>query len=625
MAEENVQRRLAAILAADVVGYSRLMGVDETGTRARFNAHLNDVIEPAIARRQGRIVKTLGDGLLVEFSSVVDAVQCAVEIQKDMAERNTDEPDDERIVFRIGVNLGDIIVEGDDIHGDGVNVAARLEGLAEPGEICISRATRDQIRDKLRYGLEDLGEVDVKNIVRPVRAFRVLLDGKTVNAPNNFVPKKRWYALAATVVIALIAGGGLWWWQPWTERLEPTRPDRISIPLPDRPSIAILPFANRSGDPEQEYFADGFTEDLITNVAQSKDLLVIARNSTFTYKGQEVKIRQVAEELGVRYVLEGSVRRIGETIRITTQLIDATNGAHVWAKRYDEPSAKLFDVQDDVSREIAGTLLVNIRKTDLAKASQKRPENLSAYDYVLRARALFYAPAKAAYMEARSLAQKAIAIDPKYAPAYAVLGETFNSAFIVQWEGPEALDHAYEAARKAVELDPLLSTAHELLGRVFLRRLEHDNAVDAIKRSIKLNPNRSRHYSNLADVLTFANRPDEAIELMKKAMRLDPFYPALINMYFGRAYYFAKQYDKAVTELKTCAARAPKWRPCYMYLAPAYAELGDQAGAKQSVETLFKIAPGFSITTSVRKHLPFVPAAMQFYISGLRKAGVPEK
>jgi tetratricopeptide (TPR) repeat protein len=337
-----------------------------------------------------------------------------------------------------------------------------------------------------------------------------------------------------------------------------------------------------------------------------------------------VKIRQVAEELGVRYVLEGSVRRIGETIRITAQLIDATNGAYVWAKRYDKPTAKLLDVQDEVSREIAGTLLVNIRKTDLAKASQKRPNNLSAYDYVLRARARSDATGKAANLEARALAEKAIAIDPKYAPAFAVLGETFNSAYIVQWEGPEALDRAYEAARKAVELDPLLSTAHELLGRVFLRRNQHDDAVAAIGRSIKLNPNRSRHYGSLADAQTFANRPEEAIALMKMAMRLDPFYPARDNMYLGRAYYFSKQYNQAVTELKTCAARAPKWRPCYMYLAPAYAELGRQADAERSVETLLKIAPKFSISKSVQKHLPFVPSAMQFYIGGLSKAGMPE-
>ncbi len=299
--------------------------------------------------------------------------------------------------------------------------------------------------------------------------------------------------------------------------------------LPDKPSIAILPFENLSSDPQQDYFADGFTEDVITNVAQSKEIFVIARNSTFAYKGRAVKIQQVAEELGVRYVLEGSVRRIGEKMRITAQLIDATSGTHVWAKRYDEPIGKVFDVQDELSREIAGTLVTNIRAADLAKASQKRPKDLTAYDYVLQARARWDAPGKGAKMEARAVAEQAIAIDPNYAPAYAILGTTFNSAYIVQWEGPEALDRAYEAARKAVELDPLSSAAHEVLGRVLLRREQHAAAVDAIERSIALNPNRADHYASLADVLTFANRPGEAIDFLKKAMRLDPFIlPAII-------------------------------------------------------------------------------------------------
>lgn len=624
MAEGRVQRRLAAILAADVVGYSRLMGANETGTRARFNAHLNELIAPAIANREGRIVKTLGDGILAEFASVVDAVQCAVEIQKEMANRNTGEPPDSRIDFRIGINLGDIIVEGDDIHGDGVNVAARLEGLAEPGEICISRAARDQVRDKLGYGLEDLGEVEVKNISRPVRAFRVLLDGTTVAVPNSSIVKKYWHSLAAVLAVILIGSGGLWWWHPWTKTVDAARPDHLAHALPNRPSIAIMPFANLSGDPKQDYFADGFTEDLITNVAQSKELFVIARNSTFTYKGRAVKVRQIAEELGVRYVLEGSMRRIGEKMRITAQLIDATAGTHVWAKRYDEPIGKLFDVQDELSQEIAGTLVTNIQVADLAKASRKRPKDLSAYDYVLQARARWDVPNRDAKIEARALAEQAIAIDPSYAPAYAILGTTLNGAYIRQWQGPEALDRAYEAARKAVELDPLSSVAHEVLGRVLLRRKQHAAAVDAIERSIALNPNRADHYASLADVLTFANRPGEAIDLLKKAMRLDPFYPSRYNMYLGRAYYFSKQYDEAVTELETCAARGPKFRPCYMFLAPAYTELGRQEDARRTVATLLELAPKFSIATSVEKHLPFVPSAMRLYVNGLRRAGIPD-
>ncbi len=600
------------------------MEANEADTRARFNAHLGNLIEPAIAHREGRIVKTLGDGLLAEFASVVDAVQCAVEIQTEMAKRNLDEARDRRMDFRIGINLGDIIVEGDDIHGDGVNVAARLEGLAEPGGICMSRAARDQVRDKLGYELEDMGEVEVKNISRPVHAFRVLRDGATGSLAGNAPVAGRWRALVALFAAAIVTAAGLWWWQPWRETVDAARPDRFAHALPDRPSVAIMPFANLSGDPKQDYFADGFTEDVITNVAQSKELFVIARNSTFTYKGRAVKVGTIAEELGVRYVLEGSMRRIGETVRITAQLIDATRGTHVWAKKYDEPIGKLFDVQDELSRQIAATLVTNIQAADLAKASQKRPKDLSAYDYVLQARARWDVPNRDAKAEARALAARAVAIDPTYAPAYAILGTTFNGAYIRQWEGPEALERAYEAARKAVELDPLSSVAHELLGRVLLRRKQHNAAVVAIERAIALNPNRADHYASLADVLTFADRPDEAIELLRKAMRLDPFYPSRHDMYLGRAYYFSKQFDKAATQLETCAARGPKFVPCYMFLAPAYAALDRPADADRTTATLLELAPQFSIPTSVEGHLPFVPSAMRFYVDGLRKAGVSE-
>jgi adenylate cyclase len=624
VAEERTERRLAAILAADVVGYSRLMGEDEEGTLNALNAHYTELIEPRITEHNGRIVKTTGDGLLVEFASVVDAVQCAVSVQGYMAGRNSHTPENRKIDFRIGINLGDVIVQNDDVFGDGVNVAARLEGLADPGGICISRAARDQIRDKLDYGLEDLGEVEVKNIARPVRAFRVLRDGAAAKAPIQSASNKRWSALAATLAVVLIAGGGLWWWQPWIERVAPTRPDRIAIPLPDKPSIAILPFTNLSGDSKQDYFTDGFTEDLITNVAQSHELFVISGNSTFTYKRRAVKTRKVAEELGVRYIVEGSIRRIGDKFRINAQLIDATDGVLVWAKRYDRSMTKLFDTQDEISREIAGSLLVNISKADLTKSLRKRPIYLSAYDYVLQARAKNKVAGKTAMLVARELAKKAIAFDPDYAPAYVELGVTLNRAYINQWEGSESLRWAYSTARKAVELDPTSSVAQEFLGRVLLRFRQHDEAIATIEKSIALNPNRADNYANLADVLTFAGRAEEAIELMNKAIRLNPIYRGRWDMYLGRAYYFSKQYDQAISQLKTCAARAPKRRACYLYLIPSYAELDRQADAKRALAKLLELKPKFSISASVENHLPFVPSAMQFYVEGLREAGVPE-
>ncbi len=624
MVEKSEQRRLAAILVADMVGYSRLMEADERNTLARQKAHRTEVLDPKISEHHGRVVKTTGDGIIIEFASVVDAVECALAIQRAIPVMEESISADRRIQYRIGINLGDVIDEEGDLFGAGVNIAARLEALAEPGGICISRTARDQVRDLLEIALEDMGEVEVKNIARPVRVFRVLTDGKIASVAPQSGFRIRGAVILAAMLIAVAAGAGVWWWQPWIERIDAARPDHFAHALPDRPSIAILPFANLSNDPQQDYFADGFTEDLITNIAQSKDLFVIARNSSFTYKGRAVKIRQIAEELGVRYVVEGSIRRLGENMRITAQLIDAANGTHVWAKRYDEPKSKLFDLQDSISREIAGALLASVGKADLAKASRKRPKDLTAYDFVLRARAKFALASRETNLQARDFAKQAVVVDPNYAPAYAILGDTFSIAYIVKWEGADAFERAYGAALKAVELDPLSSAAHSLLGRIFLRRLQHDDAVATHKKSIALNPNRADSYAFLADTLTFMGRADEAIDAILTAMRLDPFYPVLFDLYLGRAYYFSKQHDKAVAQLRACAVRAPKFRPCYMFLAPAYAELGKQAEAQRIVEALLKIAPKFSISNSVQKHLPFVPAAMQFYIGGLRKAGVPE-
>jgi len=629
MPQLHEQRELAAILALDMVGYSRLMEADERETIARHKSHLSDLIAPTISTHQGRIVKTMGDGLLVVFSSVVDAVECAVAIQRAMPEREAGASPDELIQYRIGINLGDIVIDGDDILGDGVNVAARVEAIADVGGVCLSGTTFDQLKQTVDVGYEFLGERQVKNIAQSVRVYRVLLDpadagkliGQSRRAAQGYSPR---FMAAAIAITMVVVGGSVWWWKPWLERVDAARPDRFAHALPERPSIAIMPFANLSDDTRQEYFADGFTEDLITNVAQSKDLFVIARNSTFTYKDRAVKIRQIAEELGVRYVVQGSIRRIGENMRITTQLIDAANGALEWAKRYDEPMSKLFDLQDQISQEIAGALLVGVGKADLAKASQKRPKDHSAYDYVLRARAHLSMASRKTTLQARGFAQQAITIDPDYAPGYAMLGDTYSIAYVLQWEGPDALEHAYSAALKAVELDPLSSAAHSLLGRVYLRRRQYDDAVATHKKSIALNPSRAVSYAYLADTLTFMGRADEAIETILTAMRLDPFYRVLFDMYLGRAYYFSKQFDKAAAQLQTCAVRAPKFRPCYMFLAPTLAELGNRAEAQRTVETLLKIAPKFAIRTSVRKHLPFVPSAMQFYIGGLRKAGVPE-
>jgi adenylate cyclase len=413
-----MERRLAAILAADVVGYSRLIGIDEAGTLSSLKAHREELIEPKIAEHNGRIVKLMGDGLLAEFPSAVEAVRCAVQIQHFMAERNATVLDDRRITFRIGINIGDIVVEGDDIYGDGVNVAARLEGVAEPGGICARRNVRNQVRDKLDVEFEDLGEIEVKNITRPVRAFRVVLDAKSaalltpvVPTPAKAIPRLP-IVRAAGLVLLLIAVGGILWWQPWAPDVEPASITKMALPLPEQPSIAVLPFDNFSNDPEQDFLADGLTEEIITALSKTPELFVIARNSTFIYKDKSVPVRQVAEEQGVRYVLEGSVQRSGERIRINAQLIDALEGNHIWAERYDREFEDLFSLQDDITHNVATALQVTLTLGD--EVSSRRRGTSSPEAFQLAHKALWHIQQynKEDTAKARELVKRAQEIAP---------------------------------------------------------------------------------------------------------------------------------------------------------------------------------------------------------------------
>lgn len=408
MAQVGIERRLAAILAADVVGYSRLMGNGEVGTLVALKSHRDEVVDPAIAAHHGRVVKVMGDGLLVEFPSVVEATQCAVDIQLLMTKRNAAEPGDRRIEFRIGINLGDIIVEGDDIRGDGVKIAARLEALAEPGGICIRQAVRNQVRDKLPYAYEDMGEIEVKNITRPIRVFRVLLDGDVAASGAAPYPYPwLWPAAAAAAVII-----GVVWFEPWLPREEPESIAHMAQPLPDKPSVAVLPFLNLSDDAAQAYFADGMTEDLIADLSKISELFVISRNSSFTYKDTAVKVKQAAEELGVRYVLEGSVRKIGDQVRINTQLIDAISGYHLWADRYDGSMADVFAMQDKVIANIVHAMAIKLtgkNTTATVKAETGVPE---AYDAFLLGWELYRRQTPEAGAKAVFQLEKAIALDP---------------------------------------------------------------------------------------------------------------------------------------------------------------------------------------------------------------------
>src|SRR5437870_6311412 len=424
---QPVERRLAAIFAADVAGYSRLMGEDEEGTHERLKAHLRDLVDPKIKEHRGRIVKNTGDGMLAEFSSVVEAVRCAAEVQRGMAERNAETPEDKRITFRVGINLGDVIAEPNDIYGDGVNVAARLEGLAEPGGICVSRVVRDQVRDKLDFAFEDMGEQQVKNIARPVRVYRIpLADMARTKAP---------------------------------------------LPLPDKPSIAVLPFTNMSGDPEQEYFADGMVEEIITALSRIHWLFVIARNSSFTYKGQAVDVKQVGRELGVRYVLEGSVRKAGGRVRITAQLIDALGGAHLWADRFDGSLEDVFDLQDKVASSVAGVIEPALQAAEMRRSAARPTTDLTAYDLYLRALASFFPITKERIFAALGLLEQAIATDRDYGPALSWAALCHVRLVREGWaEEPETSRRkASDLARQALQVaenDPgILATAPFVLAR----------------------------------------------------------------------------------------------------------------------------------------------------------------
>ncbi len=580
MARDEVERKLAAILAADVVGYSRLMGADEEGTLKALKRHRAEVIEPKVAEHHGRIVKTTGDGILVEFMSVVDAMRCAVEVQGAMAERNHDVPEERRIVFRLGVNLGDVIADEGDIYGDGVNVAARLEGLAEPGGICISRAVRDQVRDKMPLSLEDLGEQSVKNIARPVRAFRVVL-----------APEPRAGAAAA-------------------------------LELPDKPSIAVLPFANMSGDAEQEYFADGISEDIITELSRFNSLFVIARNSSFAYKGRNVKVQEVARDLGVKYVVEGSVRKAGNRVRVTAQLIEAASGNHLWAERYDRDLEDIFVVQDEVTQTVVATLAGRLEAAEMERVKRKPTERLAAYDYLLRAKGLHHRFTKEANAEAVHLLEKAVELDPDYAEGHAWLACSLGQGWARGWteRGGAGLERAEKAIRTAYALDENDIECNRLLCEVYLLQRDYDRAMHFQERALALNPNDPRIVVQRGYLLTYRGRPEEGAEWLQKAMRLDPYHWEHYWYYLGLSHYMARRYDEAVVALKRITAPQVSHRAV---LAAASAQLGEVAEAKAQAAATLEAEPGFTVAAQVESSYFEHQSDKDHPREGLIAAGLP--
>ncbi len=634
MAEPGVERKLVAILAADMVGYSRLMEVDETGTIARQRAHRQELIDPKIAEHHGRIVKTTGDGLLIEFASVVDAVACAVALQRAMAEREADVPEDRRIRYRIGVNLGDIVVEGDDILGDGVNVAARLEGLAEPGGICIRREVRNQVRDKLVLAFEDMGEVEVKNLSRPIRVFRILLDGEPAASPHPSVarrsPPKQWIAAAAALLI-VIAGGVLWWWQAQPD-FEPADPAKMAFALPEKPSIAVLPFTNMSGDPEQEYFADGMTDDLITRISKLSGLIVISRTTSFTFKGKVRKIEDIARELGVQYVLEGSVRRAEGTVRVNAQLIDGSTGGHVWAETFDRPYRDIFALQDAVIGKIVEALAVNLTEREQQLAARKDTNSPEAFDAFLQGWAHFqrFTPADAA--AAVRYFEQAIALDPDYGRAQAALAMTYWEAMESRWyqEMGLTIGEATEKAKEylALAMKNPTALAHRLNADMLVAAGKHDAALAEAERAIAMEPSNPDGYLALAEVLVYRGEPAKALEAVGKAKRLNPENPHLYDYWGGFAVFNQERFEDAEETIRRVIELNPETPWSYMLLVAAYGHLGRKEEARIAIEHFDAIAEKrglISLNLTLIDLWPYKkPEDKQRLRDGLRKAGVAE-
>jgi adenylate cyclase len=587
MSEGRVERRLAAILAVDVAGYSRLMGADEEGTHERLKAHFAELVHPKVAEHRGRVVKNTGDGLLSEFPSVVDAVRCALEVQREMIARNAATPAGHRIEFRMGINVGDIIIEASDIFGDGVNIAARLEALAEPGGICLSAAAHEQVRDRLDLAFDDLGEQQVKNIARPVRTYRV--------------------ALGASSRAAL-----------------------PPLSLPDKPSLAVLPFQNMTGDAEQEYFVDGMVEEITTAIARLPWLFVIARNSAFTYKGKAIDVKQVAQELGVRYVLEGSVRKAGNRVRITGQLIDTTTGAHIWAERFDGALDDIFELQDQVASSVAGAMEPKLRQSEIERASRKPTANLTAYDLYLRALAQSYRLTEDGLAEALVLARQALVIDPSYAPAAALVGWCRVLQRVRGWGAlsDEDIAEACLLARQALEAErDDAETIRQAAWSLFALAGEVAMAAAALDRVLARNPNAARAWSARGIIHALRNEPEAAIEAIERARRLSPFdrhaFGYAVNI--AVAHLVARRFEQAIEWADRALHDQPRTVVGMRAKVVALAHLGHLDKARAELSRVLAIDPKLTIAGFREQAVYQAPEVLELYVDGLRLAGLPER
>ena len=602
MTKEGFKRKLTAILSADAVGYSRLMGDDEAATVSTITSY-RKVISTLVKQHNGTVIDSPGDNLLAEFVSVVDAVQCSVAVQKELKARNDELPENRRMQFRIGINLGDVIQEGDRIYGDGVNIAARLEGLSEPGGICISKTAFDHIESKLPLGYEFLGDQTVKNIAKPVGAYRVLMDPRVTVAGKPEEEKqarvgRRKLIVGTVAILAVVVAVGIWNFYMRRPSVEPASVEKMAFSLPDKPSIAVLPFVNMSEDPNQEYFSDGITEDIITDLSKMSGLFVISRSSTFAYKGKPVKLKQVAEDFGVRYVLEGSVRKGRDKVRINAQLIDAITGHHLWAERYDRDLKDIFALQDEITQKIVRTLRVEVEEAELKHIRRTPTENLNAYESTLRGSAELKHHRKSTNAQARQMFERAIELDPEYARPYVSLGWTYFYDWVNYWTQDlrQALERALELAQKAIELDDSYADAYMLLSVVYLYKdRQYEQAIAVAEKAIALDRSNASGYTVLAAILNAAGRPEEVIRLLEQAMRLNPRYPADYLFHSGRAHYYMGQYDRAIEVLKRAVTRRPNHTFTHLYLAASYVELDREEEARSEVAEALRISPNIRI------------------------------
>ena len=632
MTTQEVKRKLTAIMSADAKGYSRLMGEDEKGTVRTLNAY-KEVMTGLIQHHHGRVVDAPGDNVLAEFASVVDAIECSVEIQKELKTRNAELPENRRMEFRIGVNLGDVIEDGEQILGDGVNIAARLESLSEAGGICISGTAYDQIKNKLTLGYEYHGKQTVKNISEPVRVYRILTEPKALSAMSRWkrVGLNYWKRINPVfkILIALVAAANVVW--QFYPHLRPSRPsveevskEKMALSLPDKPSIAVLPFVNMSGDPKQEFFSDGITEDIITALSKLPMLFVIARNSTFTYKGKPVKVKQISEELGVQYVLEGSVQRSANRVRITAQLIDALTGHHIWAERYDRDLKDIFALQDEVTSNILRAMQVKITEGEQALHRDKGIRNLNCYLKLLEGQNYLNRFDIEGNNLARRTGEEALVMCPESSTAYHLLAVTYMMDY---WYGSgkspqESIEKAIELAQKAIALDDAYANPHGLLSFLYSIKREHAKAIAEGERAVALDPNGADVNAWYGLSLTFAGKPEEAIPLFQKAIRLNPFGPTWYFFNLGNALGNTGRFEEAVSAYKKALQRSPDNLLAHVLLATTYSRMGREKEARVEVAEVLRINPKFSLDYFA-KTLPYKDQkVINNLIDALRKAGL---